>query len=84
MKPKYTYVHGAHNVVCDVSGFKVKSTETRMTWDGLRVRESDWDPRHPQDFVRGKAYKQTVTNPRPGATDIELTGTGVEVDPSTL
>lgn len=81
---KYRYVHGAHNVICDQSGFKVKSTDTQMQWDHLRVRHRDFDYRHPQDFVRGRVYHQAVPNPRPGATDIELTGLGVEVDPSTL
>lgn len=62
----------------------MKSIDTRMQWDHLRSRERDFDVRHPQDFVRGQVYNQVVTNPRPGAADIELTGVGVEIDPATL
>ncbi len=83
MKPEYNYVHGAHNVICDQSGFKIKSIDARMQWDHLRVRDRDYDTRHPQDFVRGRMYNQRVSDPRTGS-DIELTGVGVEVDPTTL
>ena len=66
------YVHGDFNVICDRSGFKVKASETMMTWDGLRVRRKDWEPRHPQDFVRGVRDIQSVKNGRPEATDTFL------------
>ena len=40
-----------------------------MRWDNLRVCTRDWEPRHPQDFVRSKRDKMSVPNPRPEATD---------------
>ena len=69
-----------HNVICDRSGFKVPASQTRMQWNGLRVRIKDWEPRHPQDFVRGKADKQAVPNPRPDSTDTFLSLNEVTAD----
>lgn len=62
---KQGYVHGDYNVICDFSGQKIKRSEARKTWDGLLVKKEFWEPRHPQDFVRGKADKQTVADARP-------------------
>ncbi len=44
---------GDNNCICDRCGFKYKASELKQTWDGLYVCEKDWEPRHPQDFVRG-------------------------------
>ncbi len=63
------YRPGDHYVICDVCGFKMRASETRMRWDNLRVCTRDWEPRHPQDFVRSKRDKMSVPNPRPEATD---------------
>lgn len=74
------YRPGDHYVICDVCGFKLRSTETRLRWDKLRVCEKDWEPRHPQDFVRGKRDRQRVPNPRPEATDTFLEVNDVTAD----
>ena len=63
------YKPGSHNVICDRCGMKYKAEDTRMTWDNLRVCKKDWEARHPQDFLRGKVDKISVTNPRPEQTD---------------
>jgi len=63
---------GDYNVICDYSGFKVKASQCRMTWDGFFVYAPFWEARHPQDFVRGKADKQSVPIPRPEQEDIEI------------
>jgi hypothetical protein len=68
------YRAGDHLVLCDRCGFKMYASQTRKTWDGLRVCEKDWEPRHPQDFVRGKVDKQAVTDPRPEPEDVFVTG----------
>lgn len=34
--------------ISDRSGFKVKYTDLKTTWDGLRVEPSEWEPKHPQ------------------------------------
>jgi len=74
------YRPGDHYVICDVCGFKLRSTETRVRWDKLRVCEKDWEPRHPQDFVRGKKDRQRVPNPRPEAPDTFINPNDVTAD----
>lgn len=38
--------------VCDRCGFTYKSSELRLTWNGLRVCSEDFEPRNEADFVR--------------------------------
>ena len=59
-----TYIPGDFWRICDSCGFKKRASETRKRWDGLIVCADDWEPRHPQDFVKGKADWQNVPNPR--------------------
>jgi len=47
------YVLGAFNAICDVCGQKRKSYELRKRWDGIMACKRCWEPRQPQDFVRG-------------------------------
>ena len=70
MRNRNEYVHGAHNLTCSRSGFKIKSTEARREWNHSVVRQEDFEHRHPQDFVRGVRDVQAVDDPRPGAPDI--------------
>jgi hypothetical protein len=51
--------------ICDVCGFQRRASATFKRWDGLMVCAEDWEPRHPQDFVRGKKDQQNVPDPRP-------------------
>lgn len=71
---------GSYNVICDRCGFKLDAGQTRMEWQGLRVCKSCWEPRHPQDFVRGRVDKQRVPNPRPDPTPIYLTTNEITSD----
>jgi hypothetical protein len=78
------YVPGDYYLVCDYSGFKIKRSEAKMTWDGFLVRKDFWEPRQPQDFVRGLRDKITVA---PGQTRGESTNdflTDNEVQPGDL
>lgn len=63
------WIPGDHWVICDVCGFKHRASQTRMRWDNLRVCNKDWEPRHPQEFVRGKPDRISVANPRPRPQD---------------
>lgn len=60
---------GRWSAICDVCGFRFHSNELRDRWDGLKVCEKDWEPRHPQDFLRAK--KETISPPwvRPEVAD---------------
>ena len=47
------------NTICDVTGFKKKSTEVLRRWEGWYVVPAAWNPRQPQDFA--PTILQTVT-----------------------
>ena len=38
------------NTIDDVTGMKVKLSETVTRWDGYQVTPDNDEPRHPQDF----------------------------------
>lgn len=52
-------------VICDVCGMKYHSADLKERWDGLMVCRQDWNPRQPQDFVRGIPDPQAVPWSRP-------------------
>lgn len=61
---------GTYNAICDRCGKKFKAHQLSKTWDGLYVCSRDWEPRQPQDFVRG------VSDPNPipwSRTQVEAT-----------
>lgn len=59
------YIAGDFWRICEVCGFKTRSSDTYKRWDGLWVCGPDWEPRHPQDFVRGVKDRIAVPEPRP-------------------
>jgi len=61
---------GSFNQICDRTGFKVKASETRKEWNGLRVRKQDWESRQPQDKIRMYPDNQSVPDPRPEGVDV--------------
>jgi len=73
IKPSF-YKGGSHNAICDRCGFKFKAEELRETWNGLRVCLQDWEPRQPQDFVRGVPEQHALqwTRPQPQDNYVEV------------
>ena len=72
---------GDNNVICDRCGFKRKASTMRREWNNLVVcREECWEPRHSQDFVRGRRDRQNVRVNRPEGADNFLTANEVTVD----
>lgn len=63
------YIPGDFWRICDRCGFKTRSSRTAKEWNGSMVCMECYEPRQPQDFVRGHADVQTVPDPRPEATD---------------
>lgn len=61
------FILGDSNAICDVCGFKHKQSQLRKRWDGAMVCKADWEPRHPQDFVKARPERNNVKNARPGA-----------------
>lgn len=58
------YRSGDNYMVCDECGLTKRKSEIRKRWDGAMVCRKDWEPRHPQEFVRGKADRIAVKNAR--------------------
>lgn len=54
------YKKGSWNVICDVCGKRHKSTDVRKRWDDLIVCKEDWEPDHPQKFLRVNADGKQV------------------------
>jgi hypothetical protein len=63
---------GTWNATCDACGRKFKASRLRKRWDGFMVCEREWEPRHPQDFVRA----------RPSPDPAPLPWTRTQPDPS--
>ena len=52
--------------ISDISGFKVKYTQLKTTWDNLRVEPEEWEPKHPQLTPAKNIIDATsLFNPRP-------------------
>lgn len=64
------YVPGTFYRICDRTGFKVRSFDTKKEWNNLIVREQSWEIRQPQDFVRGVKDDQTVQEARPRQVNV--------------
>ena len=79
---------GDWNVICDRCGEKYKASKLKKTWDNLYVCSSCWEPRHPQDKIKGIPEDQSTPWTRPegsdsGGTDINgntIPPTFVDVD----
>lgn len=80
-----TFKKDQWNAICDRCGFKYKSGQIRLEWNGLRVCHGEgtngcWEPRHPQDFVRGKKDDQTVPWTRSEPDDVFITPGPINTD----
>jgi hypothetical protein len=69
------YVPGAWNAICDRCGSKYKSYMLRKTWDNLMCchgagTRGCWEPRQPQDYVRGVKDNMGTTWARPPGEDV--------------
>jgi hypothetical protein len=67
---------GEHLVTCDRSGRVIYASDARREWNGLLVHKDYWEPRHPQEFVRGVRDRQAVSDARPNtAADVTALAT---------
>ena len=62
------FKEGDWNVIDDMTGFKVKASETVKQWDGARTARPL--KRNPQDFLRGRKERIRTPFARPEATDV--------------
>lgn len=75
-----TYRSGDNYVICEMSGFKIRRSDSRKMWNGLVVHKRFWEPRHPLDMIRSKSDKQSVPDPRPEPEDVFVGTNEVTVD----
>ena len=64
---------GNWNAVCDRCGNKFKASMLRKDWQGLYVCPRDYEPRQPQDFVKGVADIQSPPWTRPPPEEVFAT-----------
>ena len=60
---------GDYNAVCYQCGQKRKASMLKKHWQGYFVCPEHWEPRHPQDFVRGLPDIQTPPWAQPEPAD---------------
>lgn len=65
-----TFRHGDYLAVDDISGQTHLASEMRLNWKGQFVHKKNWEPRHPQDFVRTRNDDQSVPVARPRPDDV--------------
>ena len=54
------YVKGDYKATCDVCGKRYLASDLKQRWDGLYSCPSDYEERHPQDFVRARIDNMSV------------------------
>jgi hypothetical protein len=61
------YANGIKSkAISDISGFEIRYTQLRTTWDNLRVEPDEYDPKHPQLTPAKNVVDATALfNPRP-------------------
>jgi hypothetical protein len=59
------YKMGDWYALCDRCQKKFYASQLKLEWTGWRVCESCWEPRHPQEFLKGKRDDQNVPWTRP-------------------
>ena len=60
---------GDWNATCFECGMKFKASTLKKHWQGYWVCAKHWEPRHPQDFVKGVADNQSAPWVQPMPTD---------------
>lgn len=73
------YKDGDYNAICDECGKKYKFSQLKKRWDGLFVCSRDWEPRHPQDYLKGIRDNMSVPISRPEAGNSFIAPFGVGI-----
>ncbi len=70
MGRKLQYRPGSFYRTDDISGLVVRAEDSRKQWNGIYRAQKYWEPRQPQDLVRGVKDNQTVPDARPSPPPI--------------
>lgn len=73
------FVPGSFYRTDDRTGFPTRAERTRKEWNGLIVDRRVYEPRQPQDLVRGLPDYQAVPEPRPLAPNVFVGPTEVSL-----
>jgi len=60
---------GDWKLISDLTGFKIRASQSAERWDGMIGEREKVEERHPQDFLRGVHEDQRVPFSRPEQTD---------------
>ena len=63
---------GEWNADCMRCGFQYKSGSLKKDWEGLYVCKECWEPRHPQEFLKGRKDHSSVPWTNKDDTDTEV------------
>jgi len=63
------WIPGDHYFIDDQTGVKTRASQSALQWNGMLVDLKNFEPRQPQDFVRGLPDNMTVPRPRPRPID---------------
>ncbi len=74
--PSTSFKKGTWKAVCDRCGFDYHADQLKKTWDNFYVCKECWEPRHPQDFVKGVKDDPSVPWTRPEQTSTETDTSG--------
>ncbi len=74
------YIPGDNWVIDDRTGFKIRASDAVQEWSGAVVRKQSAEPRHPQDFVRGRIDDSRPAVVRPRQPDVFLADNDVTRD----
>ena len=69
----HQYIPGDFYQICDECGRKMRSSQTKLRWDGMIVCPADWEVRHPQELLHAAPTdKQAVrwARPRPATQTV--------------
>ena len=66
------YRLGDHNALCDRCQKKFFASDLKKEWTGWYVCDSCYEPRHPQEFLKGHRDDPQVAWTRPDRADIDV------------
>ena len=78
---KSKYHPGDYLVICDMCGFEKLRSQCVFNWKKQLVcKDTCYEPRHPQEFVKVRPEKTSVPDARPEAADSFLSMGEVTID----
>lgn len=59
-----------HFLIDDITGFKIRASESRKQWNGAITHKDVYESRHQLDLIRARRERPNVPNPRPEPPDV--------------